>query len=115
MNEKLGILTHASPCRVVGTDTAGRALSRRRARIRLTIPEDTLLSRNIAVRVRRAPCGYNRKVKTKMLNSQIHSRLNLGILIVFITARKRSLGQGNIFRSVCQEWGGVRRFLGGHA
>ena len=43
----------------------------------------------------------------------------------FITARKRSLGQGNIFRSVCQEFcpqgeacmvaGGHAWLLGGHA
>ena len=28
----------------------------------------------------------------------------MGLLPLFITARKRSLGQGNIFRSVCREF-----------
>ena len=84
------ILTHASPRRVVGTDAAGRTLSCRLARIRLTVSKDARFSRNIAVHVRRAPRCYNRKVKTKMSqgNIQVQSKLNLDILIVFIFLEK---------------------------
>ena len=44
-----------------------------------------------------------------------HMQLYSIIIIVIITARKRSLGQGNIFRSVCQEFcsqgGGAGEYL----
>ena len=78
------ILTHASPRRVVGTDAASSTLSRRLARIRLTVAEHTRFSRNIAVRVRGASRGYNRKVKTKILKSQIQSKLNLGVQLYLL-------------------------------